>query len=99
MESLLDSGACLLAHVRKGSARQKRVRALIGDRKLNNRANPHASQSNHGAASEQAFGKRRVSCRISASRSGGMADAADSKSVGRKAVWVRLPPPAYYLLV
>ena len=23
-----------------------------------------------------------------------MADAADSKSVGRKAVWVRLPPPA-----
>ena len=26
-----------------------------------------------------------------------MADAADSKSVGRKAVWVRLPPPAYYL--
>ena len=27
-------------------------------------------------------------------RSGGMADAADSKSVGRKAVWVRLPPPA-----
>ena len=26
-----------------------------------------------------------------------MADAADSKSVGRKAVWVRLPPPAYFL--
>jgi hypothetical protein len=24
-----------------------------------------------------------------------MADAADSKSVGRKAVWVRLPHPAY----
>ena len=23
-----------------------------------------------------------------------MADAADSKSAGRKAVWVRLPPPA-----
>jgi hypothetical protein len=23
-----------------------------------------------------------------------MADATDSKSVGRKAVWVRLPPPA-----
>src|ERR1035437_1917886 len=43
---------------------------------------------------EQAFGRRRVSCRIYASRSGGMADAADSKSVGRKAVWVRLPPPA-----
>ena len=27
-----------------------------------------------------------------------MADAADSKSVGRKAVWVRLPPPAYFFL-
>jgi hypothetical protein len=27
-------------------------------------------------------------------RSGGMADAADSKSVARKGVWVRLPPPA-----
>ena len=27
-----------------------------------------------------------------------MADAADSKSVGRKAVWVRLPPPAPYFL-
>ena len=26
-------------------------------------------------------------------RSGGMADAADSKSVARKGVWVRLPPP------
>jgi hypothetical protein len=26
-----------------------------------------------------------------------MADAADSKSVGRKAVWVRLPPPALFL--
>jgi hypothetical protein len=24
-----------------------------------------------------------------------MADAADSKSVARKGVWVRLPPPAY----
>ena len=31
-------------------------------------------------------------------RSGGMADAADSKSVGRKAVWVRLPPPAPHFL-
>ena len=28
------------------------------------------------------------------SRSGGMADATDSKSVVRKGVWVRLPPPA-----
>jgi hypothetical protein len=28
-----------------------------------------------------------------------MADAADSKSVGRKAVWVRLPPPAPALQV
>jgi hypothetical protein len=27
-----------------------------------------------------------------------MADAADSKSVGRKAVWVRLPPPALSFL-
>jgi ketosteroid isomerase-like protein len=27
-----------------------------------------------------------------------MADAADSKSVGRKAVWVRLPPPAPFFL-
>src|ERR1700680_4566120 len=35
-------------------------------------------------------------CRVESRtrRSGGMADAADSKSVGRKAVWVRLPPPA-----
>ncbi len=32
-------------------------------------------------------------------RSGGMADAADSKSVGRKAVWVRLPPAAPYFLL
>src|SRR5882757_2296728 len=40
-----------------------------------------------------------VACRVEsrASRSGGMADAADSKSVGRKAVWVRLPPPAPFL--
>ena len=28
------------------------------------------------------------------SRSGGMADAADSKSVARKGVWVQVPPPA-----
>src|SRR4029077_19087313 len=46
------------------------------------------------AAREQAFGKRRVSCRILASRSGGMADAADSKSVRRNAVKVRLISPA-----
>ena len=26
-----------------------------------------------------------------------MADAADSKSVARKGVWVRLPPPAPYM--
>src|SRR5260221_8283346 len=39
-----------------------------------------------------ACGSRRVESRTR--RSGGMADAADSKSVGRKAVWVRLPPPA-----
>src|SRR5258708_26773107 len=32
-------------------------------------------------------------------RSGGMADAADSKSVARKGVWVRLPPPAPELSV
>ena len=31
-------------------------------------------------------------------RSGGMADAADSKSVARKGVWVRLPPPAPLIL-
>src|ERR1700674_2841014 len=39
-------------------------------------------------------------CRVESKtrRSGGMADAADSKSVGRKAVWVRLPPPAPYFL-
>src|ERR1700688_2340393 len=37
-----------------------------------------------------------AACRVESKtrRSGGMADAADSKSVGRKAVWVRLPPPA-----
>src|ERR1700730_7980083 len=37
-----------------------------------------------------------AACRVESRtrRSGGMADAADSKSVGRKAVWVRLPPPA-----
>src|SRR5689334_11129298 len=58
------------------------------------RVTPHVSQCNQGAAGGQAFGKRLTSCRIVASRSGGMADAADSKSVGRKAVWVRLPPPA-----
>ena len=40
-------------------------------------------------------------CRVEsrARRSGGMADAADSKSVGRKAVWVRLPPPAPKVLI
>ena len=32
--------------------------------------------------------------RASSSRSGGMADAADSKSVARKGVWVQVPPPA-----
>ena len=30
----------------------------------------------------------------SSGRSGGMADAADSKSVARKGVWVQVPPPA-----
>ena len=35
-------------------------------------------------------------CRVESRtcRSGEMADALDSKSSGRKAVWVRLPPPA-----
>ena len=28
-------------------------------------------------------------------RSGGMADATDSKSVARKGVWVQVPPPAF----
>ena len=41
------------------------------------------AQFSQRASGEQAFGKRRVSCRILASRSGGMADAADSKFKSR----------------
>ena len=33
------------------------------------------------------------------SRSGGMADAKDSKSFARKGVWVQVPPPVFQAIV
>jgi hypothetical protein len=68
--------------------------ALAAQLRASGGAEPYPPQGSQRAAREQAFGKHRVSCRILASRSGGMADAADSKSVGRKAVKVRLLSPA-----
>jgi hypothetical protein len=43
---------------------------------------------------QTSVGRRRLGESSLGSRSGGMADAADSKSVARKGVWVQVPPPA-----